>query len=239
MQTASTDSFLDQLADGEHLMIVADEVHQTGSDQHRKLFGIDAGRRLGLSATPERYGDPIGTEEMFEYFGPVVQPPFLLQDAIGAGRLVQYEYFPHAVRLSDEESERWMELSERISREIARSSSGSEDGATLSDHAKLLLIQRARIAKKAAGKLDLASDILRREYEAGQRWLVYCEDLEQLAACRQNLLAGGLATLEYHTQMAGDPKGTLRNSFARAEYSSRLDAWMREWTSRRSPTLLF
>lgn len=210
MQTASTAAFLSQLSGGEHMLLVADEVHQTGSEQHRRLFGIDAGRRLGLSATPERYGDSAGTEAILEYFGPVVEPPFLLQDAIGAGRLVEYEYFPHAVHLSEEESERWSELSERISREIARSSGGDEDGRALTERAKLLLIQRARIAKKAAGKVELATEVLRHEYQSGQRWLVYCEDSEQLSQCRKQLLDAGLPALEYHTQMTGDPKETLK-----------------------------
>ena len=35
----------------------------------RNTLRINAGERLGLSATPIRYGDPEGTSAIFDYFG--------------------------------------------------------------------------------------------------------------------------------------------------------------------------
>ena len=65
MQTASMSEFMSNVRAGRHLLIVADEVHQVGSTQNSRIMDIDAGSRLGLSATPIRYGDPDGDHEDF------------------------------------------------------------------------------------------------------------------------------------------------------------------------------
>jgi superfamily II DNA or RNA helicase len=122
---------------------------------------------------------------------------------------VQYEYFPHAVFLSADESDRWRELTKKISQEIARSEWAPDGKVRLRERTKLLLIQRARIAKKAQAKVRLATDVLLDNYSEGQRWLVYCEDTDQLAAVMTSLRDVGLDPKEYHTEMRGDPAATL------------------------------
>jgi superfamily II DNA or RNA helicase len=209
LRTASQAEFRGRLRGGPHVFLLADEVHQTGSPQNSMLFRVDSGPRLGLSATPTRFGDPEGTKRILDYFGPVIQPPFTLGDAIRAGLLVPYEYFPHPVLLSDSENEAWANLTLDIKREIARRSQES-DRLTLSERARILLIQRARIAKKACNKIPLAERVLKETFREGQRWLVYCEDTEQLDQVMQRLRAAGLEAGEYHSQMLGDPQGTLR-----------------------------
>ena len=74
--------FIRNVVDGSHLLLVTDEVHRIGSPARRNILKINAGERLGLSATPIRYGDPEGTAAIFEYFGGVVPPVFSLEDAI-------------------------------------------------------------------------------------------------------------------------------------------------------------
>lgn len=203
MQTASTDAFINGLAQGDHLLIVADEVHQIGSPRNSLALAIRSGASLGLSATPIRYGDPEGTKRIFERFGPVVPPAITLQDAIAAGRLVNYEYFSHAVHLTDEESELWKKLTKQISFELAISKKQDGSGG-LSDKAKLLLIRRSRIAKKASMKTGLATGVIKKEFQEGQGWLVYCEDSSQLNEMLSKLRAEGLRPLEYHSTMSGD-----------------------------------
>lgn len=88
MQTASLPEFLGNMSKGNNLLIVADEVHQIGSRQNSAIMTIPAWARLGLSATPVRYGDPEGTTKIFSYFGEVVPPTMSLMDAVSAGRLV-------------------------------------------------------------------------------------------------------------------------------------------------------
>ncbi len=209
MQTAATDTFINGVYGGYHLLIVADEIHQIGSPFNARAMAIQTGAALGLSATPIRYGDPEGTANIFKRFGPVLPPPISLQNAIDSGRLVNYEYHPHPVHLSEDEAERWKKLTKQISFELAKSKKAVNGNGGLTDKAKMLLIQRSRIAKKAQVKPGLAAGIICKEYEPGQSWLVYCEDSEQLSETMGLLAAGGLHPIEYHSGMEGDRPAAL------------------------------
>lgn len=209
MQTASTPGFIASVSTGKHLLLVADEVHQIGSGKHSRIMGLDADLRLGLSATPERYGDPEGTARIFAYFGGVVPPPITLVDAIEAGRLVPYEYYPHPINLTATEAVEWSEATAAIRLEIARSKTDEGGRKVLSDRAKMLLIKRSRIAKKADAKVRLAARVVKSEFENGQSWLIYCEDSDQLAQVLTALRDQSLEPIEYHSSMAGDRAATM------------------------------
>ena len=209
MQIASTNRFRDAVIDGDHLLLIADEVHQIGSPQHAHIMNINAGSRLGLSATPIRYGDPEGTGWIFDYFGDVVPPPITLADAIEARRLVPYEYFPHSLSLTAEEADNWRSYTKRIRLEIARQKSDAAGIKQLSNRAKMLIIQRSRIAKKASAKVRLACTVLQESFKNGQSWLVYCEDTDQLAQVRSELQLEGMNPVEYHSGMEGDHAATM------------------------------
>lgn len=73
----------------------------------------------------------------------------------------------------------------------------------------MLLIQRSRIAKKAAFKVRLACDVLKAHFEKGQSWLVYCEDADQLAQVLTALRHEGMDPVEYHSRMEGDRAATM------------------------------
>ncbi|WP_213956745.1 MULTISPECIES: DEAD/DEAH box helicase family protein [unclassified Variovorax] len=208
MQSASTDAFINGLAQGAHLLIVADEIHQIGSPKNSLALAIQSGASLGLSATPIRYGDPEGTQRILDRFGPVIPPPITLQDAIAAGRLVNYEYFPHAVHLNEDESELWKKLTKQISFELSKAKKANGSGG-LTDKAKMLLIQRSRIAKKARVKTGLAAGVIKKEFQEGQSWLVYCEDSGQLDEMLSKLRDEGLRPLEYHSNMSGEKAESL------------------------------
>lgn len=210
IQTAATPVFRSKVAQGSHLMIVADEVHQTGSTFNSQAFAIDSGPRLGLSATPYRYGDPEGTARIFGYFGQIIPPRFTLQDAIKAGRLVEYEYHPHPVTLTADEADEWRSATARIRLEIARGTVDEGGRKIIGDRAKMMIIQRSRIAKKALNKIRLAVETIKESYEEGQRWLVYCEDAEQLQEIMESLSAIGLHPMEYHSSMVGDRQSALK-----------------------------
>ncbi|HID3973154.1 TPA: DEAD/DEAH box helicase family protein [Enterobacter cloacae] len=203
MQTASTEAFINGLIQGDHLLIVADEIHQIGSPKNSLALAIRSGASLGLSATPIRYGDPVGTQRIFDRFGPVIQPAITLQDAISAGRLVNYEYFPHIVYLSDNESELWKKFTKQIRFELAKTQKEDGNGRP-TEKAKMLLIQRSRIAKKARAKTGLAAGVIKKEFQEGQSWLVYCEDSTQLDEMLSKLRDEGFSPLEYHSNMLGD-----------------------------------
>lgn len=208
IQTASTEGFLKRIRRPDNILLVADEVHQTGSDRNKEIYNLNAGKRLGLSATPERYGDPSGTKEMLTYFGAILEPVVSLYDAINSGRLVNYEYHPEVVRLTGEENERWKLITKEIRKEVART---NKEGFPfiVSDRAKLLLIQRSRISKKAIQKIDVAAEILVKHKKKGEHWLVYCEDIDQLVLLRSHLLEIGIESFTYYSEMPGDPQETL------------------------------
>jgi superfamily II DNA or RNA helicase len=210
IQTASRDEFRGMCVQGDHLFMVADEVHRLGATAARRLFELDTGPRLGLSATPVRAGDPEGTAALMEYFGGVVPPPFTLADAIRANALTPYAYHVHTVRLSQDERDEWDKLTERFRRLYARQAGSGDGDDGLSQGLKLLLIQRARIIKGARAKTPMAVEVLLRAYENGQRWIVYCDDQGQLGDVKAALRKAGIDPVyEYHSSMPGDRKATL------------------------------
>ncbi|MHB1652378.1 MAG: DEAD/DEAH box helicase family protein [Desulfitobacteriaceae bacterium] len=210
MDTASSPDFIQNVSEGDHLFLVADEVHRLGSPRRRQIFQLNTGARLGLSATPYRYGDPTGTQALFDYFGGIIPPPFTLDDAIKSGVLTRYFYHPQKLSLSASEQDRWNEITEEIRKLIAKS--GSSEGSTdLMENPKLkrLLINRARIVKNAAGKVPLAIATLQTYYRKGQKWIVYCDNITQLNAVLQGATAAGFDAFEYYADMEGDREMTL------------------------------
>jgi superfamily II DNA or RNA helicase len=210
MQTAATTLFQSYLLGTQELLVVADEVHQIGSIHLSNCMKIKSGKRLGLSATPSRYGDTEGTQRILDYFGPVVEPKFTLQDAIDSHRLVQYQYFPQLVVLTQSEEDEWNELSNRIRLEyfkIQKKETGNSDAMEI---IKNLLIRRARLAKKASKKIPLSVQIIKENMENGDSWLVYCEDTGQLRQISDELGKNKIKSIEYHSEIDdGTKKATL------------------------------
>lgn len=208
MPTAATEGFLTRVANNDHLLVVADEAHRLGSASAQQLLTIRAPWRLGLSATPVRAGDPQGTAHVLEFFNGVLQPPYTLQDAIRDRVLTPYNYLAHDVALNSGEQAAYEDLSRKIRLETGRRGDAL-DNIESNDRLRKLAIARARILKRAAGKVPLAARVLSEHYQPGQRWLVYCDGLRQLRLVRAALADAGLESLEYHSSMVGDREATL------------------------------
>lgn len=210
MQTACGQDFRGTLHQGEHVFIVADEVHRLGSSENGKILTIQSGPRLGLSATPRRAGDPEGTNAILAYFSGIVDPAFTLEDAIRSGALTPYFYYVHQLSLTDVEQQDWDNLTAQVGPLYARLHDGGGTDQCLEARIRNLLIRRARIVKSAAAKTPLATTIIRDYYQDGQKWLVYCDSLVQLRSVQADLSLAGFAPTEYHSNMAGDRESTLR-----------------------------
>ena len=210
MQTAAIPEFRSAIRQGSHVFLVADEVHRLGSPNHLQLLELDTGPRLGLSATPRRAGDPFGTSLILNYFNGIVPPPFTLQDAIRSGTLTPYFYHVHTAMLTDTEQQAWDELTTRIKRLSAQNASAKEPDPNADFRIKKLLIERGRILKQAERKAGIAGEVLAANYQRGDRWIVYCDDISQLGAVRAALARAGLESTEYHSTMAGDKEQTIR-----------------------------
>lgn len=150
-------------------LIVGDEAHNLGAQRLEASLPRNIGLRLALSATPERYFDDRGTQALFNYFGPVLEPEFTLKDAIQQGALVHYLYYPILVELTEPEIEVYAELTSKIGRAIAIG--GDEDN----DNLTALLMQRARLVGAAANKLDALRNIMRSRLDKTHT-LFYCGD---------------------------------------------------------------
>jgi len=210
LQTAVSASFMGLCSAGTHLFMIADEAHRMGALQTRRLFDLDTGARLGLSATPRRAGDPEGTAAILDYFEGIVPPPFTLADAIRSGALTPYAYYAHPIRLEPDEQIEWLETSEILRRLAARLHGNGESDSALQARVKLLLIRRARLIKSARRKVTTAAEILKDHYRPGQRWIVYCDDQDQLAQVKAALRKAELPDVyEYHSAMPGDRSRTL------------------------------
>jgi superfamily II DNA or RNA helicase len=211
LQTASSPAFLALCDGGEHLFVVADEVHRLGAEGARRILSLDSGPRLGLSATPERAGDPEGTRAILNYFRGIVPPPFGIPEAVKSGALTPYAYSVHPIHLDADEQERWQKLTNEYRRLYAQAEAKGEVNDTgVAARLKMLLIRRARIVKAARGKVDTAVRVVRSHYQPGQRWIVYCDDQAQLGIIQRALRTAGLDDVyEYHSAMAGDRERTL------------------------------
>ena len=212
MDTACSNDFVKNVSQGSHIFLVVDEVHRLGSTKRRNAMNINTGARLGLSATPRRYGDSEGTAAIFEYFGGIVPPPYTLDDAIKSGVLTRYFYHPLTISLTKKEQEEWNDVTKQISQIMARLKTNNNADVDISsnNHLKQLLINRARIVKNASGKVPLAINLLIQKYESRQRWIIYCDNIVQLKAVLNGALNAGIDAYEYYADMPGDRDETLK-----------------------------
>jgi superfamily II DNA or RNA helicase len=167
-------AFVDVAAGTARTVLIADEVHNYGAigfiSDPPEAFRY----RIGLSATPIRQYDPLGTARLLEYFRTDDQPAysFTLGDAIRAGCLTPYRYHIHAVDLTHEEMDRFRELTEQL----RRSGFGADDGIDvgLTERQEQLLRERRGLVEQAEGKLIALRELLAHEAATLNHALIYC-----------------------------------------------------------------
>lgn len=206
LPTATSDKFRGILRRyAESVALIVDEVHRIGAPIGRAfLTTVPAAWRLGLSATPERFGDPDGTSVLMHYFGGTVHR-YTLQDAIRDGHLVTYRYHPYFVALTDDEQEQYDKLTRRISALVAMDTEGEH-----AESVNRLAQQRALIGKRAVNKTAQIVRIVEEQYREGERWLVYCADRQQLNEVVRALADAGHRPTAYHDNIPGDRGQVLR-----------------------------
>lgn len=163
-------------ANGYCNILIADEVHGLGAELSKEGLLDEYKMRLGLSATPRRWFDALGTKAIYDYFGGVVFE-FCLEKAIntinpmtGETYLTPYQYKPCFVDMTNEEIEEYREISNKISQNINRLKENEE----MNEYLKRLYIKRASIRKNAEHKYDVLKEIFKKSSE-GLKWtLIYC-----------------------------------------------------------------
>ena len=144
--------------------MIADEAHNMGSPTIMKRIGdIKYLRRIGLSATPERQFDEDTNKKLFKFFGAEKQYTYeyLMEEAIKNGVLCRYFYYPHLVRLTDYEMQKYVELSLKIAKyfNFNTSTFDKKDDILMN-----MLLARKRIIHKAANKLTIFNQIIQERY---------------------------------------------------------------------------
>lgn len=187
-------------------LLIADEVHHLGAERSRQSYPENIPYRLALSATPDRWFDDLGTIALRTYFGETVFS-LPLEKAIGVS-LTPYYYYPHLVSLTDDEFERYQQLSVKIARLIHREDDASQEAL------KMLLIRRAELLNRAENKLDTLSELIDQQEEITQT-LFYCapgqiDDVLRLLGWNKGLLVHRFTAEEDATE-----RQQLLNDFAK------------------------
>ncbi len=151
--------------DKRRLLVIADECHNMASGSLvKRLKEIPYLRRIGLSATPDRQFDDNGNAKLRKFFGSEEKYTYeySMEEAIKNGVLCKYMYYPHLVRLTSDEMDAYVELSEKISKYFNYNTCTFDDS---DERLKRLLLARKRIIHKAANKLPAFIDIIEKRYE--------------------------------------------------------------------------
>lgn len=141
--------FINKVKGLETFIYIADEAHNIGSPSSLKHLPHNIQWRIGLSATPERIYDDIGSEKLYEFFNS--RPPeytyrYTMKQAIEESILCHYDYYPIFVELTDSEMEEYEYISTQLRKFI------DPDTGKYKPEAEKLLLKRKRIIHKAENK---------------------------------------------------------------------------------------
>jgi superfamily II DNA or RNA helicase len=156
--------------------LIADEVHGIGSPYQRRGLNNRYNLRLGLSATPRRFFDDVGTTTLLNYFGETVYQ-FTLEDALKKINpatndfyLTQYRYYPIFIKLTGDDLDEYIAQSKKIALAYSYCQNQEEKELILTQ----LLNKRANIIKNAKGKYSKLTEIIK-SFSRSQQWIIiYC-----------------------------------------------------------------
>jgi superfamily II DNA or RNA helicase len=191
--TASSSKFLEILTElaeyFDNFLLIGDEVHWLGAVSYQKAMVEQANLRLGLSATPNRYFDEIGTSEIYRYFGSATasepnEPIFRfgIREALafrtpnGSRILTPYKYHPEFVVLTETEQHRYVELFNKIT----KLKNSTDDLPNKQQILESLYIKLADIAKTAENKIPSLEKLLDSIPQRLEKCIIYCADSSQM-----------------------------------------------------------
>ena len=165
-----TNAFLQNLQTGTDVLFVGDETHWLGARKFQQALLPCYKYRIGLSATPSRWFDDVGTAKLVDYYGNA-SFEFTIKDALteynpitGKHFLVNYHYFISKVSLDEDESEQYKAISAKISRLWTLKENNSDAALSL----ERLLEKRANIIRNASAKYSQLELILNALQEKGR-----------------------------------------------------------------------
>lgn len=150
-------SFLANPKVSNNFIYIADEAHNLGSPTSLKHLPYNITKRIGLSATPERIYDEIGSSIMYDFFNS--KPPhytyrYTMKQAIDDKILCTYDYYPIFVELTTNEMEEYRKITRQLCSFIdPKTNKYTKD-------AEKLLLKRKRIIHKAQNKKIAVSSLI-------------------------------------------------------------------------------
>ena len=142
-------SFLHSVKNSEDFIFIADEAHNLGASGPIKKLPVFIKNRIGLSATPERIYDEIGSSQLYDFFNS--KPPkytyrFTMKEAIEQGILCHYDYTPVFVELTNIEMSEYRKVTDQLRKFL------DPETGKYKPEAEMLLMKRKRIIHKAENK---------------------------------------------------------------------------------------
>lgn len=150
-------------------LFIGDEIHNAAEGNRNLMLPSRAQFRLGLTATPERSSEPgVATQNLEAYFGRILIE-FDIQEAITNGYLTPYDYHPIPCRMSPEEFDEYVNLTQKIGTLIAASRDGEDDAL------KTLLMRRARLVGDMSSKYEMLDELMKTGSKTSKS-IIYCSD---------------------------------------------------------------
>lgn len=203
-------------------LLVGDEVHRLGAPAYSAALCPGYKWRLGLSATPDRYMDELGSQTIRTFFGDTVFE-FSLGDAIRRINpathrtyLVPYNLYPLVARLTSGEMRQYLALT----RQIQSLNHDDSDPGTQS-HLEQLYFKRARVLRDAEQKEDVFVQWLQESKGNLHHAIVYCSDKQMGYVCRHLDETG----IMYHTFTMAEGVCPEERFGGRTERQTILDAF--------------
>lgn len=161
--------------------LICDEVHNMGALTVRQLMDLVPQYRIGLSATPERNFDEVGSERILDFYDHN-KYEFSIRDAQRAKYLVEYEYRVIPCPLEKEQWELYLNKCQKINKlkqALKNEKINSSQKASYMEQLETLYRNRADIIKKCSNKEKYIEEILK-VLPPSARVLIYGDDIEQL-----------------------------------------------------------
>lgn len=151
-------------------LLLIDEAHNFGAERLQTMLDDNIYEyRLALTATLDRHYDDEGTDALKRFFGEKCSV-YDIERAIDEHKLTPYYYYPVVVNLTEEELQKYDELTDKMRNNLTK----GKDGRTkLNQFGKQQAIQRARIVAAAYNKLDSLREQIE-PYKDKNYMLVYC-----------------------------------------------------------------
>jgi len=222
--TFSTDKFIKIVSKVKKpSLLICDEVHWSGAETFGQGLIPAYQYRLGLSATPNRYMDEEGSDDIKSYFGKVVYE-FTLERALKEINpatkqtfLTPYAYFPKFVALDPQELESYHELCRQIKQQFMK----EHDKAKLSDKFQRLCEKRQAVITNAVSKYTMLRKLIK-DIGDIKYLLLYCSP-QQIDNVQDMLNENGIVQHRFTGEEGTSPREEYNNKSERDHILSRFE----------------